>query len=790
MDSTNKVEFNIRNLGTRSVTLFPSRAQVYREIKDVSLKTGVNEITIVGLSPTVDEGSIKVEGSGSAVITDIAIQYLPNRDIFDDFYPDSESGSGSDDEDSESDEDHDMLQGEDHDMLKDDDAAELQAARERLIELQDDLMTATEIINSSNLRMEILTLYGRSLTANTCDLIPSKLEEIKHERAKAFDEHMTGVKNRREAQAEVTKASREVARLEKLKEQAKAEAEKGNKKARAAKAKEVVRQGRLKEEYAKERRRVRKEHENFWPKNCYSVCVTLEVMSTPASSRRASISSDIDIDIAQPFPSGDDASSCDLLLSYITVSAHWSPSYDLQLSTADSTGKLCFDAQLHNYTSETWSNCKVTLSTSETAVLGLQESIPTLTPWLIKLASKGTSPNQSGILRSQEERDSMENFRMQHKTLNFQKSRPETFWASQVDAQADALADYNSGLMMLHQGNKKRRYMVKIDENQNALPQGQQPGQQATAAQQATMVNQGPTQQQQAQMLQQQQQQWQAMQSIQARQTPVHTSYQSMNVDTPNPISTHGNPLGFGETLDFQDSQVEESGLTMTYDLPGLKTLAPKTASSRQRIVRVTFSNIEFSHTVVAKYKPVSFIKAKLKNSSKLTLIKGEARLTLDGSFIGKTTLPRCSSGGSLNLNLGVDPDIKVIYHKPEVRRPAASMFSNFEKSVYVRTMTLHNTRAAAGKLIKLLVLDQVPIAEDERLGVEILSPEGLEVDGSAVASGVPGREMGEDGEWGDATAKLRKRGEVQWDVRLNAGKAVKLSLGYVVSVPTGAVVV
>lgn len=38
MDTAHKQEYKVRDLTTRSVTLFPSRAQVVRELKDVSLK--------------------------------------------------------------------------------------------------------------------------------------------------------------------------------------------------------------------------------------------------------------------------------------------------------------------------------------------------------------------------------------------------------------------------------------------------------------------------------------------------------------------------------------------------------------------------------------------------------------------------------------------------------------------------------------------------------------------------------------------------------------------------------
>ena len=37
MDSVNKREYKLRDLGTKSVTLFPTRAQVVREIKDIPL---------------------------------------------------------------------------------------------------------------------------------------------------------------------------------------------------------------------------------------------------------------------------------------------------------------------------------------------------------------------------------------------------------------------------------------------------------------------------------------------------------------------------------------------------------------------------------------------------------------------------------------------------------------------------------------------------------------------------------------------------------------------------------
>jgi hypothetical protein len=98
-DTPHKQEFRIRDLPTRSVILFPTRAQIIRDIKEITLHPGPNQIVIDGLAPTVDEHSIKVEGTGSATITEVTVDLLPNREFFEDIYPsDSEGDDDSDEE--------------------------------------------------------------------------------------------------------------------------------------------------------------------------------------------------------------------------------------------------------------------------------------------------------------------------------------------------------------------------------------------------------------------------------------------------------------------------------------------------------------------------------------------------------------------------------------------------------------------------------------------------------------------------------------------------------------------
>ena len=44
MDNVVKQELNLRDLDTKSVTLFPSRAQIVREVKDLQLAVSINPI--------------------------------------------------------------------------------------------------------------------------------------------------------------------------------------------------------------------------------------------------------------------------------------------------------------------------------------------------------------------------------------------------------------------------------------------------------------------------------------------------------------------------------------------------------------------------------------------------------------------------------------------------------------------------------------------------------------------------------------------------------------------------
>ncbi|KAI1758710.1 hypothetical protein GGR53DRAFT_528704 [Hypoxylon sp. FL1150] len=707
-----KQEYNIRQLSTQSVTLFPSRAQVVREIKDVPLKTGINQIVFVGLTASLDEHSIKIEGVGAATISDTVVESLPNRETFQDVYPDTDSDST----DTSSDD------GKEEDMMTTPVAEKLRAVRDEINLIRIEQADATELIESAKIRLTILNSYAEA-QAQTPEVvvdIEKLIATYKAERERMLEDDRIGKDKIRQLRDKIAKLAKDEARLSALVQKETAKADKAKAKAAKAKGKEKEDQQRKKRDQTKEKARIRKERESFWPKNVYSVRVNIEVRGpSPVSSRRSSMSSQADVgETSSKDPvgatSGDlQTLTCDLTLSYVTDSAYWSPTYDLALSTTANTGSLCFDALLTNKTSETWNNCKIILSTSQTNFSSLNEDVPSLTPWRVGLASGG-SLNHGDIVYSNEEKARKHNFSARNSNVINQSrrqgvsGRPKGMPTDVFIAAMDPMAlrsSHGAGIPSSDMG----REAMTLSQAQPSL-------------------------------------------------------------------------------MTFQESSFEESGLSVTYDLPGLKCLPPSSTVSKQRVARVTFIEVDFSYTVVAKHNPAAYLQAKLRNIGELTLLRGPVGLTLDGGFLGRSSLPRCAPGSSFKLNLGVDPAIQVAYHKPEVQHGQLGMFSKDNSTVYTRTLLINNLRSGPkSKAVQLTALDQVPLSEDESLHIVILLPKGLAVGGPDTPSNGEVEVASEnDVTWGKAMAKMKDGGQIAWDVTVNAGCTAKLILQYQCVYPTG----
>ncbi|KAL5325568.1 hypothetical protein ACEPPN_006695 [Leptodophora sp. 'Broadleaf-Isolate-01'] len=791
-DTPYKQEFRIRDLSTRSVLLFPSRAQVIRDIKNITLHPGANQIVIDGLSPLVDEHSIKVEGTGSATITDVTVDLLPNREVYEDVYP-----SDSEDEDESESEDSDA------------EVDEMKSINDRIKKLHVRLLDEQEKINSAANRLKICDNFGKSVEKERP--APSDLEELisayQTERKKIYQDHEAATCAVEDVREDIRKTEKEKMKLAKA-------LVKANEKVEKEKAKEREKKLRKKAEIAKEKKRIKAERESFWPKKVYCITINLEPSSlTPASSRRTSIDGDTIVNLATsefhepsiaPLKNGE----ISLSLSYITHGASWAPRYDLSLNTVKCIGLLEYGAELKNTTSETWRDAKVILSTSQTTFSGLSESIPILLPWHVRL-EKGAR-NADSSLFSQYELQAKQKEWNQTKGDQNQKPRYELF--GRDDSSRDAWLAQQSQAEAKKKSARRVQAQNVFSRTSNITPQMFGSSAMPPAPAPAASFGGGG-------------------EAARYRRAADHSEEgfgrvggsRFLREEAEVEQSEDDEEMGFGlfdggsaapKSLTFEEGAWEETGMTTTYDVPGTKTLHPNNSTIKHKIAKIDFKNIVFSHIVVGKLRQVAFLKARLRNASKITLLKGPLGLTLDGSFLGQASFPRCSAGESFSLPLGVDPAINIAYPKPTVRRSQTGIFSKEDSNVFTRTVIITNTKHNAP--IELTVIDQVPVSEDERLKIEISNPRGLKVGGEAVRTGqsaftpsataspvgnvkggtakdvrasiygADGKEVAQNGKWGSAVATTKKGGEVIWNVKLNPGQGVRLALEYEATFPGG----
>lgn len=724
--------------------------------------------------------------------------------MYEDVYPsDSEE---EDDDESESEPEHESMK----------------TMNKKIKQLNDTLLAEKEKINNASNRLNICDNYGRSIS--TEHLAPEKVQDVlkvyNEERKKIFSDHQACAATAEKIEEEIAKAEKEKTKLAK-------DLVKAQLKEQKAKTKLKEKAIRKKAELFKERQRIKAERESFWAKKVYRITISLESSTfTPGSSRRSSITEGEVTNLATTTfhePEALKEGMISLSISYITYSASWSPRYDFNLNSLKCTGVLEYSADLKNTTSETWRDAKVILSTSQTTFSGLSEQIPTLHPWHVRLM-KGVR-NTDSALMSQNELD-MKRKEWSSNTNQSQKPRHLLFGVDDSEQKQYVEEHKQRHLAKVQERGEKldalvskastygRRSSLRFGPCSSAAasqpaPAGGLFGGQGGGFGSSLFGSRAENEQRR----------------VGAQATRYHEKQVEAEEDDED--------MGFGlfddgpaypgqdvNSLVFEEGAWEESGMTTTYDVPGLKTLAPSNSTIKHKIARVDFKNVIFSHIIIGKLRQVAFLKARLRNASKITLLKGPLGLSLDGSFLGQATFPRCSAGESFSLPLGVDPAIQIVYTKPTVRRSQSGIFSKEDSNVFARSITITNTKNNAP--VELTVLDQVPVSEDERLRIEILNPRGLKPGSEVVRTGTNatsssaiaatgmgtlskgsaqtvrasaygsenGKEVERQVKWGAAEATAKKGGEVAWNVRLNPGCSVKLVLEYEATFPGGECVV
>ena len=133
--------------------------------------------------------------------------------------------------------------------------------------------------------------------------------------------------------------------------------------------------------------------------------------------------------------------------------------------------------------------------------------------------------------------------------------------------------------------------------------------------------------------------------------------------------------------------------------------------------------------------------------TSNVPLLRGSSRIDL-GKLHGH---PHCSPPQTVVLEPGVDQGVKVEYERPTVKHRIHVTVLMEKVGAFNLTIRITNSKSST---VSLVVLDQVPVPEVERLRVNIIVPRGLKDVDDVIKSGV-GVDVNEDSHQGNEDADV-----------------------------------
>lgn len=317
-------------------------------------QAGLNEITILDLTPLADPDSIRVAGTTDnhpARINDLTVDVVPNASSLDDVSDSDDSDSDDEDEDEE--------------------PEALKKARISVEKLDADIVAVNERIFSARQELLLLEKYATTVASSTSshaapdpNVMKQTLELYNEQRAAHFQA--------------TTIYKGELDQLNKNRAKQQKALEKEDKLYRKSMRNKLAERKKRQVERA-EKRQEKGETKPEKSTHAHRVRITIELAPSDITAQ-GKVPTETTTELFQ---------EATLTLTYTTGSASWTPHYDLRLDTTNpSLSSLTYRAHFTNRTYETWSQAAITLSTSQASFGGLKEKIPQMDGWRVTLTKK------------------------------------------------------------------------------------------------------------------------------------------------------------------------------------------------------------------------------------------------------------------------------------------------------------------------------------------------------------------------------------------------------------------
>ncbi|MFD1259318.1 mucoidy inhibitor MuiA family protein [Entomomonas asaccharolytica] len=131
-------------------------------------------------------------------------------------------------------------------------------------------------------------------------------------------------------------------------------------------------------------------------------------------------------------------------------------------------------------------------------------------------------------------------------------------------------------------------------------------------------------------------------------------------------------------------------------------------------------------YQIVPRLQQVAYLQADTKNSSTYPLLAGQLNIFMDGRFIATGQLKTAMPNEQFKIDLGADEAIKVTYKQLKRFTEKTGFTNSGERITYNYLITVQNNK---NKEVKLDIKDHIPISQNEKIKVKLLSPKNISPD-------------------------------------------------------------
>jgi uncharacterized protein (TIGR02231 family) len=211
-------------------------------------------------------------------------------------------------------------------------------------------------------------------------------------------------------------------------------------------------------------------------------------------------------------------------------------------------------------------------------------------------------------------------------------------------------------------------------------------------------------------------------------------------------------------------AEAVDYGITTQFIMPGKVDVA-KNGEAHRFAIRTVPLEVSPERYIVPSQSDKAYLRAEVKHTGDSVLLAGTAKIFLGPDYLGESSFPLMRQSDSTILNLGIDPNLEVIYETLEDYRDDPGSFSLSSTSTITRRYRA-SLRLAPGAngMVSVVVEESIPISSSDSVDVEL-----GEISPNAVANE-------------DAMAERKEKGVYQWRFNMHPGESKAVLWGYELS--------